>query len=57
MKDLWKPYRKSTYFYEIIECLRRVVLSGAVVFVLPNTAGRVATSFLLAMLFSSFSWF
>ena len=50
-KDLWRPYQPEVYFYEVIECLRRVVLSGIVVFIFPNTAGQVAMAFLLAMVF------
>lgn len=51
IKDLWKPYRPNVYYYEVIECLRRVTLSGVVVFVYPNTAGQVAVTFLLALSF------
>lgn len=51
LKELWEPYEKHAYFYEVVECVRRVVLSGVVVFVLPNTAGQIATSFLLSMFF------
>lgn len=48
-RELWEPYRPQVYFYEVVECLRRVLLSGVVVFIFPNTAGQVATSLLLAM--------
>ncbi|CAM9409651.1 unnamed protein product, partial [Laminaria digitata] len=48
-KELWEPYRSQVYFYEVVECLRRVMLSGVVVFIFPNTAGQVATSLLLAI--------
>ncbi|CAM9848157.1 unnamed protein product, partial [Laminaria digitata] len=48
-RELWAPYRPEVYYYEIVECLRRVLLSGFVVFIFPNTAGQVATSFLLAL--------
>ena len=51
IKDLWRPYRPEAFFYEVIECLRRVLLSGVVVFFFPNTAGQVATTFLLALFF------
>ena len=30
--DLWKPYKPSIFYYEVIECGRRVLLTGAVVF-------------------------
>lgn len=49
LKELWEPYKKHAYFYEVVEFLRRVVLSGVVVFGLPNTAGQITTSFLLSM--------
>lgn len=48
-RELWEPYRSQVYFYEVVECLRRVLLSGVVVFIFPNTAGQVATSLLLAI--------
>ena len=48
-RELWEPYRPQVYFYEVVECLRRVVLSGIVVFIFPNTVGQVATSLLLAI--------
>ncbi len=51
LRELWEPYQEGAYYYEVVECLRRVVLSGAVVFVLPNTAGQIATSFLLSLFF------
>ena len=50
-RDLWRPYRQEVFWYEVVECVRRVVLSGIVVFVLPNTAGQVATTFLFALAF------
>ncbi|CAN0512970.1 unnamed protein product, partial [Scytosiphon promiscuus] len=40
LKDLWEPYQKHAYYYEVVECVRRVVLSGLVVGVFPNTAGQ-----------------
>ena len=52
-QELWAPYRPDVYYYEIVECFRRVTLSGAVVFIFPNTAGQVATGVLLAMMFAA----
>ncbi|CAM9261198.1 unnamed protein product, partial [Laminaria digitata] len=51
LRALWTPYRRDVYYYEVVECFRRVTLSGLVVFVLPNTAGQVITTFLLSLLF------
>ncbi|CAM9623221.1 unnamed protein product [Scytosiphon promiscuus] len=50
-RALSEPYRGEIYFYEVVECLRRVTLSGLVVFILPNSAGQVITTFLLSLLF------
>lgn len=51
LRALHAPYRRDVYYYEIVECLRRVTLSGIVVFILPNTAGQVMTTFLLSLFF------
>ncbi|CAN0415640.1 unnamed protein product [Ectocarpus sp. 12 AP-2014] len=51
MKELWQPYRKDVYFYEIIECLRRVTLSGVVVFIFPNSTAQIVVTFLIALFF------
>ncbi|CAN0227090.1 unnamed protein product, partial [Ascophyllum nodosum] len=50
-KELWRPYRPEVFYYEVVECLRRVTLSVVVVFVSPSTAGQIATTFLFALLF------
>lgn len=51
LRALWAPYRQDVYCYEVVECFRRVTLSGLVVFILPNTAGQVITTFLLSLFF------
>ena len=51
LRPLWQPYRRSVYYYEVVECFRRVALSGLVVFILPDTAGQVMTAFLLSLAF------
>lgn len=51
--ELWTMYRPEAYYYEVVECVRRVVLSSIIVFVFPNTAGQIATSFLLALFFAA----
>ena len=33
--SLWKPYKPSVFYFEVIECIRRVVLAGVVVFLTP----------------------
>ncbi len=50
--NLWKPYKPSAFYYEVIECARRVSLAGMVVFTYPNTAAQIAISLLMAILFA-----
>eukprot|EP00752_Nemacystus_decipiens_P009914 g8846.t1 len=49
--DLWKPYRPSVFYYEVIECGRRVTLAGVVVFIYPNTAAQIAVTLVMAFVF------
>jgi hypothetical protein len=49
IKFLWEPYRKEAYWWEVVECLRRLALTGFLVFILPGTAGQAAVSCLLAI--------
>jgi len=49
--DLWKPYRPDRFYYEVIECARRVLLTGALVFIYPNTAAQIAVAIMIAMFF------
>ena len=37
IKDLWAPYKRSRYYYEVIECGRRIALTGR--FHLPRQHG------------------
>ena len=53
--DLWKPYKPSRFYYEVIECGRRVLLAGVVVFIYPNTAAQIAISLLMAIFFAVMS--
>jgi hypothetical protein len=49
IKFLWEPYRKEAYWWEVAECIRRLALTGFLVFILPGTAGQAAVSCLLAI--------
>ena len=51
IRELWKPYRKDVYYYEVIECLRRVTLSGVVVCFTPSSTKQIVVTFLAALLF------
>ena len=46
---LWAAYKPSCYYYEVVECGRRIVLTGVAVFVLPDSAEQVAIVLLLAV--------
>ena len=50
--DLWKPYKPSVFFYEVIECVRRILLAGVVVFIYPNTAAQIAITLMMAFAFA-----
>lgn len=49
--DLWKHYKPKRFYYEVVECGRRVMLTGVIVFIYPNTAGQVAITLVLAFAF------
>lgn len=49
--DLWKPYKPERFYYEVIECSRRILLAGFVVFFYPNTAAQIAVALALAFVF------
>lgn len=49
---LWNPYSPQRYYYEVIECFRRMLLAGAVAFIFPNTAAQVAITLAIALIFA-----
>ncbi|CAN0042723.1 unnamed protein product [Ectocarpus fasciculatus] len=53
--DLWEPYKPSVFYYEVIECCRRVLLAGVVVFIYPNTAAQIAVTLVIAVAFTILS--
>jgi hypothetical protein len=48
-KFLWKNYSTGFYYWEVIECVRRLLLTGAVVFIEPGTAAQSAIACVLAV--------
>lgn len=54
-RSLWAAYKPSCYYYEVVECVRRIVLTGAAVFVFPNSADQIAIVLLLAVVFTFIS--
>eukprot|EP00752_Nemacystus_decipiens_P008479 g7576.t1 len=55
ISDLWSPYRPSVFYYEVIECGRRILLAGVVVFIYPNTAAQIAITLMMAAVFAMLS--
>lgn len=49
--DLWKPYKPDRFYYEVIECGRRILLAGVVVFIYPNTAAQLAVTLVMTVFF------
>lgn len=49
--DLWQPYRPDRYMFELLEYLRRILLTGIVVFIFPNTAAQIAVTFMMELFF------
>ena len=52
---LWAAYRPACYYYEVVEYARRIALTGAAVFILPDTAEQVAILLFLAVIFTLIS--
>jgi hypothetical protein len=47
---LWSPYRSEVYWWEVVECIRRLLLAGFLVFILPGSPGQAAVSCVFAIL-------
>jgi hypothetical protein len=46
---LWKSYTPNMYYWEVIECVRRLLLTGAIVFIAPGTSAQAAVACVLAV--------
>eukprot|EP00752_Nemacystus_decipiens_P012380 g10972.t1 len=51
ISGLWEPYTPDRFYYEVVECGRRVMLTGVVVFIFPNDAAQIAITILIAFFF------
>lgn len=51
LENIWIAYKPSRYYYEVIEYGRRILLTGAAVFVPPQSPARIAIVSLLAITF------
>ena len=50
-RSLWRLYKPRVFYFEAIECIRRALLVGVVVFFNPNTASQIAVTLILAFTF------
>ncbi|KAG5181796.1 hypothetical protein JKP88DRAFT_245958 [Tribonema minus] len=41
---LWRPYKGRAYYWETVECLRRLMLAGLLVFIMPGEPGQSAVA-------------
>lgn len=51
LRGMWAPYKPSLYYYEVVECGRRISLTAIAAFVLPNSTAQVSIALLFAMVF------
>jgi predicted outer membrane repeat protein len=47
-KFLWQAYKPQYYYWEVTECIRRVLLTGLVVFIYPNSAAQPVIACIMA---------
>ena len=52
ISDLWEPYKPSRFFYEVIECGRRIVLMSVVMVVDDDSSAQIAVTLTLAIVFA-----
>ena len=50
--DLWKPYKPNRFYYEVVECIRRVLLTGVCLVVDDDTAAQTAVTLMIAFAFA-----
>lgn len=53
--DLWAPYRPECFYYEVVECIRRIMLTGVVVFIYPGDAAQIVVTIVIAFAFFAIS--
>lgn len=52
ISDLWKPYRPSRFYFEVIECGRRIVLTGVVFMLYADSAAQISITLMLVFVFT-----
>ncbi|KAG5183506.1 hypothetical protein JKP88DRAFT_262991 [Tribonema minus] len=46
---LWEPYQANVFYWEVVECVRRLMLTGLLVFIMPGTPGQSAVACVFAV--------
>lgn len=49
--DLWIQYKPHRFYYELVECMRRIMLACVVTFIYPNTVAQIAVTLMMAFVF------
>ncbi|CAM9652482.1 unnamed protein product, partial [Laminaria digitata] len=49
LNGVWAAYKPSRYYYEAVECGRRVALTGIAVFALSNSTAQISIALLFAV--------
>ena len=55
IKDLWEPYKPRRFFFEVVECGRRIILTGLGAFLFPGSSAQVALEVVFAAVFIAMS--
>lgn len=51
LNGIWAAYKPSRFFFEVVECARRISLSVIAAFVFPKTAAQIAIALLCSVVF------
>ncbi|CAN0392907.1 unnamed protein product, partial [Scytosiphon promiscuus] len=49
LNGIWAAYKPSRYYYEVVECGRRITLTVIAAFILPNSAAQISIALLFAV--------
>ncbi|CAM9855042.1 unnamed protein product, partial [Ascophyllum nodosum] len=50
--SLWESYKPSRFYYEIVECARRVLLTSVLLLIKGDTSAQIAVTIMLAFFFA-----
>ena len=55
ISDLWEPYKTSRFYYEVIECSRRIMLMGVTRILDDDSGAQIAVTLMIAIIFTVIS--